>query len=316
MKPHYSRFVCLLAALLAALPSDAQEPETFTLNDFQLRGPVKTCVVKANYGEERFEFDREGKLVKSTTRYSDSDYDITHYLFEGPWLKERRDEVYRNKDFDLQTSIAHFYERDTTGNLLLEKIVSYDRNVQEQRALEYDPEGRLQRVVRSDLEGVDETRVEYESYKEEETVTYLLNGVVQKSVRTSHQARGKELLTVELTKEFLEGEPQRAYEQTREPGGRLIGQTEFAYEAEKNSFKPVSYTLYTYNEDGLLMEVSTRRGEGSAQPQTRKYVYQMDGSEPGNWIRQVVTPDNAIVVRQIAYYKPELPKKAADSIRN
>ncbi len=314
MKHCYSGIICSLTAALTALTVQAQEPELFTRKDFQLRGPVKTCVVKANYGEEHFEFDREGRLLKSLTRYSDSDYDITHYIYEGAWLKERRDEVYRGREFDQQTSIAHFYQRDTAAHRLLEKIVSYDRNFQEQRTLEYDGEGRVQRIVRSDLEGVDETLLEYSSFKDEQTVTYQVNGVLQKSVRTSHQARGKQTLTVTLTKEFLEGQPQKAYEQTRDPEGRLVGETQFSYDAEKNAFSAETTTRYTYNEDGLLLEEITRRAAGG-EPVTRKYVYQMDGADPGNWIRQVITPQHTIVVRQITYYKPEVPEKPADSVR-
>ena len=278
----------------------AQEPELFTRKDFQLRGPVKTCVVKANYGEEHFEFDREGRMLKSLTRYSDTDYDITYYIYEGDRLKERRDEVYRNREFDQQTSLAHFYQRDTAAHRLLEKIVSYDRNFQEQQVLEYDSIGRLQRLVRSDLEGVDETLLEYSSFRDEETVTYQLNGVVQQSVRTSHQARGKQNLTVTLTRKYLDGEPSQAREQTHDPEGRLIGETQFVYDAEKSTFSPELTTRYVYNEDGLLQEEITRREGG--EPKTRKYIYQMDGAEPGNWIRQVVTPEHTIVVRQITYY--------------
>lgn len=289
----------------------AQEPEFFTRKDFQLRGPVKTCVVKANYGEEHFEFDRKGRMLKSLTRYSDTDYDITYYIYEGDRLKERRDEVYRNREFDQQTSLAHFYQRDTAAHRLLEKIVSYDRNFQEQQVLEYDSIGRLQRLVRSDLEGVDETLLQYSSFKDEETVTYQLNGVVQQSVRTSHQARGKQTLTVTLTKKYLDGEPSQAEEQTYDPEGRLIGETQFTYDAGKTAFSPELTTRYAYNEDGLLLEEITRREGG--EPKTRKYIYQMDGAEPGNWIRQVVTPEHTIVVRQITYYKPENPEKAADS---
>lgn len=314
MKHGYPEIFCSLTALLTTLAMGAQEPESFTRGDFQLRGPVKTCVVKANYGEERFEFDREGRLLKSQTRYSDADYDITHYIFEGHRLKERRHEVYRNRQFDQQTSLAHFYQRDTAAHRTVEKIVSYDRNLQEQQVLEYDSIGRLQRLVRSDLEGVDETLLEYSSFKEEETVTYRLNGVLLKTVRTSHQPRGNQILTVTLTKEYLDGQPQRAYEETRDPQGRLVGKTRFSYDREKGSFSTEATTRYSYNQDGLLLEETTRLGEGG-EPQIRKYIYQMDGADPGNWIRQVVTPEYTIVVRQITYYKPEVPEKPADSVR-
>ena len=64
------------------------------------------------------------------------------------------------------------------------------------------------------------------------------------------------------------------------------------------------------------MQETTRAGAGAnGEALTRNYVYQMDGKDPGNWVRQVITPDNTVVVRQITYYKPELPEKTADSVR-
>jgi len=316
MIPRFSSLVFTFSALVAGLPAVAQEPEVFTRDDFQLRGPVKSCVVKANYGEEHFEFDREGRLLKSLTRYNDADYDITYYIYQNGLLKEKRDEVYRNRTFDQQTSIAHFYERDTASHRLLERIVSYDRNFQEQVALEYDGEGRLQRVVRSSPEGVDETQVEYASLREEATTSYLMGGVLQKSVRTSRQGRGGQQQTVELTKEYLDGEPQRALEETRDARGRLLVETVYRYDPGKNEFTPEQSTRYSYNENGLLVEETTEGGAaGIEEPQARKYVYQMDGKDPGNWVRQIITPDNTVVVRQITYYKPELPEKIADSVR-
>lgn len=316
MIPRCSAFGFTLLALLAFLPAAAQEPEVFTRADFQLRGPVKSCVVKANYGEEHFEFDREGRLMKSLTRYNDADYDITFYIYQNGQLKERRDEVYRNKTFDQQTSIAHFYERDTVSNRLIERIVSYDRNFQEQVALEYDGEGLLQRVVRSNSEGIDETQVEYTSNPEEATTSYLMGGVLQKSVRTSQQGRGDQLRKVELTKEYLDGQPQRALEKTWDARGLLLEETAYRYDPEKMQFTPEQTIRYSYNDGGLLQQETTRgKGAGDGQAQTRNYVYQMDGGDPGNWVRQVITPDNTVVVRQITYYKPEIPEQQADSVR-
>ena len=80
-------------ALLCMLPIQIMgQPEVFSLADFELRGPVKSCTVVTAYGEERFEFDRDGRLTKSLTRFSDAEYDITYYRYRGPVLAERRDE--------------------------------------------------------------------------------------------------------------------------------------------------------------------------------------------------------------------------------
>ncbi|MBC2840716.1 hypothetical protein [Robiginitalea sp. SC105] len=320
MIPNYASKFALITTLFSLL-AQAQVPETFTRADFSLVGPVKSCVVKANYGEETFEFDRVGKLIKSETRYSDTDYDITYYRYRDSLLKERRDEVYRDRVFDEQTSIAHFYQRDTTGPpRLMERIVSYDRTFQEQVVYYFGDAGRLSRIVRSDAEGVDETTVEYTVFKEEETASYYQNGDLKKSVRTSRRQGPAGVQTTELTKEFVQGEPVKAVERTMDAGNRLIREVTFAFDRDKGSFVPSRTIDFTYNpqnftESETIVTHSANKGDAAtAKKETRNFVYQMDGHKPGNWIRQIITPQNTMVVRQIEYYQPQPEKAAKDSL--
>ncbi len=301
-----------------AFRSQAQLPESFTRVDFELVGPVKTCVVKANYGQETFEFDRSGRLVKSLTRYSDSDYDITYYRYRDSLLSERRDEIYRNKAFDQQSSIAHIYKRDTADQArLVEKITSYDRSFQEQVAYYFGEAGRLERIVRTDASGVDETRLEYSAFKTESTASHYLNGQLHKTVRTSRQEGEAGPITIRLVKEFLGGVPQNAVERTLDADGKLIRETSFGYDGNKESFVPVKTTEYMYNEQEFTeQEKTTRHGtSGPAGEKTtvRDFVYQMDGGDPGNWIRKVIIPENTYIVRQIEYYEPRISGTASDS---
>lgn len=299
----------------------SQEPESFSRSDFQLLGPVKSCVVKTNYGAETFEFDRSGRLVKSQTRYNDTDYDITYYRFSDSLLTERRDEVYRDGKFDAQTSIAHFYSRDTTAQArLLERIVSYDRSFQEQVAYYYGDTGRLQRIVRTNAEGVDETSVEYTEFKNEATRSYTINGELHKSIRTSQSQGEQGSTTTQLVKEYLGGSPVKAVESTLDGQGKLLREVTFAYDQEKQSFIPEKTREVSYNDRGLPETETTtthatgKGGSQSERKEIRNYVYQMDGSGHGNWVRQVVTPENTFVVRQIAYFKPPAEGAQKDSV--
>ena len=303
------RFLFVFALFSVAGPAGlkAQEPETFILKDFQLRGPVKLCVVKANYGEERFEFDREGRLLKSLTRYDEADYDITYYRYRDGELVERRDEVYRDRQFDEQTSIAHFYTRDSLAPQLVERIVSYDRELQEQIAYHYNAEGRLTKWIRTRDEGVDETRVEYSRYKNESTATYRANGETLRSVRIS-ASPGTGGMETELVKEYAAGVPRTALETTRDASGRTVRETEFEWDATKETFRPVLRREFTYDPAGFtsrIVETPLSDEAGAPEIRTREYIYQMDGKEPGNWIRQVITPENSIAVRQILYFEAE-----------
>ena len=56
------------------------------------------------------------------------DYDKTYYKYTHGELKEKRFENYRDGEFFSATSIANFYEIDTSLNRkITEKIMSYDK---------------------------------------------------------------------------------------------------------------------------------------------------------------------------------------------
>lgn len=316
MEKHYP---FLLLLFLIALPQGghAQQPEQFSLRDFQLRGPVRTCVVKASYGEERFEFDREGRLLKSLTQYNEEDYDITYYRFRDGILYERRDEAYRGGTFDPQISIAHFYERDSAdGKMLTETILSYDRAIREQVDFTYTPDGTLSRIVHATPQGVDDTRVETETLKGETTTSYFLSDQLQRSVRKSEVRKGGQTYQVVLTKEYAGGAPQKAVEEIRNTDGRLVKETTFGYDPQKESFFAEEVRELEYDAQGLLSQERITNPTGDREPVVRQFVYQMDGKTPPNWVRQVTTPENSYVVRSLVYYEPESPKVAADSLRN
>ncbi|MDG1573084.1 hypothetical protein OZ410_12205 [Robiginitalea sp. M366] len=318
MRKHYPLFLCCFG--LWVLAGYGQQPEAFTLSDFQMRGPVKVCVVKAQYGEERFEFDREGRLRKSLTRYGPEDYDITYYRYRDSILYERRDEVYRSGDFDPRTSIAHIYERDSaTGPVQTETILSYDRSIQEKVDYRYNDRGILQRMVRVTPEGVDDTRLTYDTYQGEETISYVRNGELQRSVRRSGSRMGSIPVRVVLTKEYSDGLPREAVEETLDMQGRRLKEVRFAYDTQKESFVPRETRKWTYNPESFPETetlVEHPAGGGRSEPIVRKYLYHMDGANPSNWVRQIVTPENQYVVRAITYYE-EVPAGAvADSLRH
>lgn len=292
------------------------QPEVFGRSDFELRGPVRSSTVITDYGEERFEFDPEGKLLKTLTRYSDTDYDITYYRYTEGVLTERRDEVYRDGSFDKSTSFARFYQRDTTAGKLTETITSYDQQMKEQFTFTYDSIGRVEHIVRIGQEGIDQTRVAFSHQQGEETAEYFLNGQLSKSVRRSESEGTGERTVTTLVKEYFQGAPQKALEQTRDAKDRLLQETEFTYDSVKSGFRKEQSRVLTYNEDGFLgtETISYLNSRGRVTRVVKKeYLYQMDGKTPGNWIRKVITPENSIIARRITYYE-EKPAQAADSI--
>ena len=301
------KLISVIGLFLLPFKTYTQEPQIFTIKDFDLRGKVKSCLVITDYGKEEFEFDKEGLLTKNLTRYNETDYDITYYKYLNGQLMEKRDEIYREGQFDKQTSLAHFFEVDTTDNKKVsEKIISYAGDVLDIYEYSYDKDGNLTEIIRSNNQGLDNTNIEYSSYKGETTITYLLNGEILKSVRTSFKKNKKGIKNkIVLSKEFLNGIPNKAEERIYDSEDKLTSLKEFDYDEAKKSFVTIKDINYSYDAEGLLIK-EVEKIEKSVN--TKGYIYQFDGEEEGNWVKKIITPKNLFTTRSITYYQDELTK--------
>ncbi|MDC6405750.1 MULTISPECIES: hypothetical protein [Maribacter] len=289
--------------VLLAFPTTSftQEIRIFTVSDFDLKDSVKTCLVSTKYGKEEYDFNQRGLLTKTVTRYNESDYDVVYYKYQDSLLVEKRSETYRDNKFDPGTSIAHFFKLDTIGQTkITENIISYDKEFLDQYIYTYDDKGDLTKIVRTNDEGTDETQVEYKKDKGEYTITYLLNDVPLKSIRTSFQTKNGEKQKIVLTKEFLKGEATKAYEEVFGPNGKLLAQQEFEYDLETKKFVPTVRTTFEYDTNGMLVQ-EIKRGETILDK--KEYIYQYDREGEGNWVKQIVTPENTYTTRKITYYE-------------
>lgn len=300
MKKHYTIIFLFIFCWMNTL-LHSQEVRIFTIDDFDLKGEVKSCMVITNYGKEEFDFDENGYLTKLVTRYNDMDYAITYYKYDNEELIEKRVENYRDGEFDESTSIANFYVIDTIPNRkVTEKIFSYNKEPLDQYEYSYNSDNKLISIKHTNNEGIDETIVEYEDYKSESTISNLLDGVVQKSIRTSEKKRKGVVQKIVLAKEFMEGDPIRACEETYNANDKLISEVQFAFDIETKEFALDEKITYRYDEAGVLIATTSKRGE--EETLVKEYIYQYDGSIFKNWIKQIITPDNTYTTRRIEYY--------------
>ena len=124
----------IVFGLLFSWVVNGQDIKVFKVTDFDLKGPVKSCTVVTNYGKEIFEFDQNGLLVQSTTKYNEVDMDVTRYKYLKGILVEKRMESYKESSLDLSSSLVNFYEIDTTGlRKIKEKVVSMEKELFEQQ---------------------------------------------------------------------------------------------------------------------------------------------------------------------------------------
>lgn len=293
----------IVLLLLMNFPANGQEIQLLTVKDFDLVGPVKSCLVITDYGRELFEFDKQGYLIKTVTQYNETDQDITYFKYENDHLVEKRMESYKDNMLDASTSMVNFYARDSMQpQKLYEKIVSYDKEFLEQQEYEFDEENRLVKITTSNAEGVDESTVQYEPYKNELTTSYLHNGILEKSIRTSEKKTAQGNLKIELTKDFIDGEPNKACEKTVHDDGRLASEEFFAYNVSEKEFQSERKLIYEYDAEGILEKVTTKTANAVA---VKEFIFQFDSNPEKNWIKKIVTPDNTYSTRRIAYYKPE-----------
>ncbi len=291
----------LLCSTFVTVTLRSQEIKLFTTADFDLKGAVKKSLVSTDYGKEEYKFDAKGRLTKSVTRYNEADYTITYYTYGNGRLTEKRFENYRGGNFDKATSIANLYTFDSLQTLkITEKIISYDQDFLDQYQYWHDDSGRLTKIVRTNEEGIDETTVSYTKYRNESTVSYRLNGVLQKSIRTStrkNKLGGRERIV--LTKKFLNGDPHKAQETTFNEKEQVFLKTDFIFDTDAGQFTPERTTNYRYDADGCLSGETVKTGENE---EVREYVYQFDDADPKNWVKQIVTPENSYTTRAIDYY--------------
>lgn len=302
MRSSQLKISIVITILLFVKGVTGQQPEVFTRNDFQLRGPVKQLVVRANYGQEEFNFEAGGKLVKSLTRYSEIDFEVTHYIFEGDFLKERRDEVYRNGQCDRQSSIARMYQKDSISHRILETLSSYDGSITEQISLQYDTLNRLTRVKRNYEAGIDITDIAYTVAGKTETQHFSLNGAVYKTIRHLPADSVASGYYLERTENFRAGVPQTATEILKDDSERIESEKRFNFDTDKGAWQMQGSSSFTYNSDGLLASQANYSALGQVELAIVTYSYQMDGSDPPNWVRQVIIPQNVIVAREIRYF--------------
>ncbi|MGJ8658619.1 hypothetical protein [Cellulophaga fucicola] len=296
---------CLVLTFLLPITIGAQELRIFSKADFNLIGNVKKSTVITNYGKEEFYFNKEGKLTKSITRYTDEDYSITYYKYSNNEILEKRLENYRDGVFDKNTSIAHLYKIDTTENKkVTEKILTYSKKFLDQYEYEFDAENRLKVIKRINDEEIDETTIEYTVYGAEKEQAYYLNGKLLKSIRESYKtnSKGEKLKTV-LTKEFIKGKPLKAEEVVTKENGSIVSKDYFTADAAETKFVFRKKEVYTYKKDNQVIDKITVKTAKKTYDVT--YLHQFDG-ENGNWIKQVISPDNTYITRKIQYYPEEV----------
>ena len=282
----------------------SQEIITYDRSDFDLKGPVKSCFVFTKYGQEQYQFNKTGQLVEAATVFGENDSETTYYKYEKAKLVERRVENYVNGVLDKTTSMANFYSYDSIPQLKIkEKIIGYDRTFVAQFNYRYDSIGQLTRVVRTNTQGRFITLIshQWDSLRTKKSTAYWLDSVPLKQI-DSIFLKAAGTLSQLKTKEFDNGIPNALELRVFNKKGLEIELHSTIY-IEKDALlvpKKASSVRTKYDSNNHPIEQIFERG---VVRQTKKNLYQLDGSPYKNWIKKITTPDNTYTTRKIVYFE-------------
>ncbi len=294
-------FFCL--SILSNL-IQAQEIKIFKRSDFDLKGKVKSCLVHANYGKEEYEFNDSGLLTMSVTRYSDTDYDISYYKYKNNFLMEKRVENYRDNVVDKETSIAHLFEIDSSGNRqIIEKIISYNKEYIDRYEYQYDDKNRLIKILRSNNDGNDETDLTYSNEDGVSITTYTTNGTITKELLVSMEKLNDSVTEKIVTsKSYLSGLLNQSIKKRFNPLGQMVSSEKHDYDSESKKLIFSETMVYSFDEEGNLSHSEAKR---VGLDEIKEYIYQFDTQ--GNWVKEIIQPDNTYTTRKIQYYPASNP---------
>ena len=282
----------------------SQEIITYDRSDFDLKGPVKSCFVFTKYGQEQYQFNKTGQLVEAATVFGENDSETTYYKYEKAKLVERRVENYVNGVLDKTTSMANFYSYDSIPQLKIkEKIIGYDRTFVAQFNYRYDSIGQLTRVARTNTQGRFITLIshQWDSLRTKKSTAYWLDSVPLKQIDSIFLKAGGTLSQLK-TKEFDNGIPNALELRVFNKKGLEIELHSTIY-IEKDALlvpKKASSVRTKYDSNNHPIEQIFERG---VVRQTKKNLYQLDGSPFKNWIKKITTPDNTYTTRKIVYFE-------------
>lgn len=305
------RVVLFLFSLVLALTGvSGQDISVLSLQDFDLKGKVKSCTVVNNYGKEVFDFDEQGRLKRSRTQYSENDTHWVTYVYSQGYLKEKRSEHYLNGELDREQSIINLYQIDTleTGVRITEKIVSYNKAFLEQIVYNLNKKGQTVSIQKLHADAVDEIVVNRTNTKSGKITEYVLNGALQKWIRervVDQKSAGK--IKEVLTREYFNEEPYLATEVKYAEDGTVLSSEQFLYDDTVGKYIMEEKHEYIYGDKNTL------KGEKITSPRTsteKSFVFQYDNNTPSNWIRKIILPDNSYTSRVIEYYSDQSEEKS------
>lgn len=269
--------------------------------DYGLNGPVKKCTVLTSYGKELFSFTRDGKLEQLISFYDENNYQQISYTFKDSLLVERRIELYEAGQLDGEASVINIYEYDSTAILKREVIVDYKGRSQEESNYSYDTLHRLKEIKKLTKNGQLTTQMSRLKDSLGHYITTVLIDSVIKQQTDSIPAlsmMSDSLINVRNVF-FLDGIKDRAETVKYDQRSNVIYLKNEFYLMDSNQWYVEKEEQFEYNKKNQMIKKITKEGTTTF---TQNIVYQTDGTQYQNWVKQIVMPNMSYTTRIIEYF--------------
>ncbi|MDA0843377.1 MAG: hypothetical protein O3C07_01475 [Bacteroidetes bacterium] len=291
------RLLILVMVLAVSIQLSAQLPKGPSRNDFELKGPVKICAENSIYGQEVFEFDREGRLIFLKSTYESSEHQEVRFTYNQDTLTHKSINVYRNGILvkDESFLFQYAYMQGSYSELIVrldEGSVTFSKNLM-------DTSGRV--IYTEIQEDKNRDRIDYQYVSSSDSIqTKLFKNDQLISTETEYFNNATQLLK-SVVVHFSDEKPVEKTQLVYNTQNKVVELLQWQYSDSLVTLSnPTIRHINTYDEQGYL---EIKRIEINNSAKRTEYLYQYDQHSPKNWVKKIERPSNHYTNRMLTYFE-------------
>jgi hypothetical protein len=278
---------CFSAGLLG------QDNTVKTVEDFDLSGRVNSCEIQTDYGTEFLVFNQDRSIHKISTVFNPTDKEEITFSYKNKEVSEKIIEVFRDNKLQKELSFYHKFSRKDT--LLEEIILTLRGELIARNLLVVDSIGNTLKSVHESKD--QQTMQIFErrlSAKTDSLLTYSDDRLVSLEVwKKNAQTKAiVEHMTVVFNDTVVSFTKHAFFDNQ----SLLIREVDSIF--DDAVLNTALDRRYSYRNKRLITLQEIERN----QSQTKRFIYQLDNSDPPNWVKRIEQPSNNYITRRITYY--------------
>ena len=287
------RLICVFLGLVQSVLG--QNNDFKTVDDFDLNGWVKSCEIQTAYGSEILHFNRDRSLKKIVTLFNELDREQITFTYKDQALSEKIIEVFRENALRKELSFYHKFSRNDRiyeelifsleGVLVARNQIEVDSLGNTLKSLSESPDQQTLQLIEKRMSSAVDSVFTYS----DERLTAL--EVLKRSLTTQKVI---EQLEVSYTDSVIARKVYTFFDQFSLP----VSVVDSMFDGQTADFVSAQVRRYSYTNKRLMATVETTGNQSLK----KTYVYQLDNSDPPNWVKRIEQPSNQYITRRIIYY--------------